>query len=60
MSCCYAIYPDSDPKPAAIFADLDEAMLWACARYGNDNFKIKYLAIAEVERAERNGAPGPS
>ena len=59
MTCCYAIYPDADPRPAAVFADLEDAIEWGVERYGDNQFRIAYLPMVRVEKAEQHGAAGP-
>ncbi len=57
MSCCYAIYPDTESTPTAVFSELEDAMEWGVERYGDDKFKIAYLPLVKVERGERSGGP---
>jgi hypothetical protein len=60
MISCFAVFPDGAATPAAVFADLEDAMDWGLERYGGDAFGIRHLEMAQVERAERHGAPGPA
>jgi hypothetical protein len=60
MMSCFAVFPDGAATPAAVFADLEDAMDWGLERYGGDAFGIRYLEMAQVESAERRGAPGPA
>jgi hypothetical protein len=60
MMSCFAVFPDGAATPAAVFADLEDAMDWGLERYGGDAFGIRYLEMAQVETAERRGAPGPA
>jgi hypothetical protein len=60
MLSCFAVFPDGAATPAAVFADLEDAMDWGLERYGGDAFGIRHLEMAQVERAERHGAPGPA
>ena len=60
MMSCFAVFPDGAATPAAVFADLEDAMDWGLERYGGDAFGIRHLEMAQVERAERHGAPGPT
>jgi hypothetical protein len=60
MMSCFAVFPDGAATPAAVFADLEDAMDWGLERYGGDAFGIRHLEMAQVERAERHGAPGPA
>lgn len=49
MTCCFAIIPDGNSQPAALFNDLEDAMDWGLKRYGGDAFKIRYLSVMKVE-----------
>jgi hypothetical protein len=60
MMSCFAVFPDGAATPAAVFTDLEDAMDWGLERYGGDAFGIRYLDLAQVESAERRGAPGPA
>ena len=60
MISCFAVFPDGAATPAAVFTDLEDAMDWGLERYGGDAFGIRYLEMAQVETAERRGAPGPA
>ncbi|HEY0707671.1 MAG TPA: hypothetical protein VGG33_12790 [Polyangia bacterium] len=60
MTNCFAVFPDGSTTPSAVFSDLEDAMDWGMERYGSDAFGIRYLEIAQVESAERKGAPGPA
>ncbi len=59
IPCCFAIIPDLSHQPLAMFADLQDAMDWGLKRLGGNSFRIKYIAIARVEREEEE-APAPS
>jgi hypothetical protein len=59
MTCCYAIIPDGTGQPAALFEELEDAMDWAIEKYGDDRFRIRYLRVAAIQRAELQGASGP-
>lgn len=59
MKNCFAVFPDGAATPAAVFADLEDAMDWGLERYGCDAFGIRHFDMAQVESAERHGAPGP-
>jgi hypothetical protein len=55
MNCCYAIYEDTDDcaeparDPAAVFADLEDAMEWAARRSPAGRCRIGYLPLVPVE-----------
>jgi hypothetical protein len=42
----FAIVPDGDREPIAVFRDLDEAMMWALGMLGSDRFVIRQVALA--------------
>ncbi|HXU81856.1 MAG TPA: hypothetical protein VN914_10700 [Polyangia bacterium] len=48
MLDAYAVIPDGNSAPAAVFVDLEEAIDWGLTRYGSDAFSIKGLAIQPV------------
>jgi hypothetical protein len=45
MRDAYAVIPDGNSAPAAVFFDVEEAIDWALTRYGSDAFSIKGLAV---------------
>jgi hypothetical protein len=49
MTFCYAIVPDGDNQPAALFEELEDAMDWGLQRYGNDAFRIRYVEVTPVD-----------
>ncbi len=60
MSCCFAIVPDAQERPVAVFADLEDAISWACERFCDGSYKISFLELTQVEqdeaRSRRDGA----
>lgn len=48
-TCCYAIIPDGTNDPAALFENLEDAMEWGLARYGDDSFQIRYVEVTSVQ-----------
>jgi len=56
----FAIFPDGDQQPSALFADLEAAMEWGVETYGCDAFRIRWLEVAPIERSEARGASGPT
>lgn len=60
MIGCFAIIPDGDQQPSALFKDLEAAMDWAVETYGCDALRIRWLEVAPIERAEARGASGPA
>jgi hypothetical protein len=59
MTLTFAIVPDGSNQPAAVFAELEDAIDWGLERFGADRFAVRSCQLARVERAERYGAPGP-
>lgn len=59
MSLSFAIVPDGSNQPAAVFAELEDALDWALTRFGADRFAVRHFQATRIERAERHGAPGP-
>ena len=47
----FAIVPDGDREPIAVFRDLDEAMVWALGTLGSDRFVIRQVALARETSA---------
>jgi hypothetical protein len=47
----FAIYPDGEDRPTALFVDLEAATEWALEKYGSDGFAIKYLTLLPTEVA---------
>ena len=45
MRDAYAVFPDGNTAPTAVFFDVEEAIDWALTRYGSDCFCIKGLAV---------------
>ena len=49
MTCRYAIIPDGNADPVALFEDLEDAMDWGLRRYGGDAFRIRYVEVSAAE-----------
>ncbi len=61
MICCFAIIPDGDQQPSAMFTDLEDAMDWGLETYGGDAFRIRYIQVTPVENGDRTSGPnGPA
>jgi hypothetical protein len=45
----FAIFPDESQAPAAIFADLEDAIAWGVHRYGADHFSIRHCPAVVTE-----------
>jgi hypothetical protein len=60
MLFCYAIIPDGENLPSALFIEIEDAMDWGLATYGGKSFRIRYLRYAQIEKADRIAAELPS
>jgi hypothetical protein len=56
----YAIIPDGQNAPSAIFTELEDAVDWGLHTYGGDAFRICYLEVAQVENEDRDVAHRPT
>ena len=56
MREAFAVIPDGNSSPAAVFTTLEEAIDWGLSRYGSDSFRIRALEVQTV-RADA-GATG--
>jgi hypothetical protein len=45
MDDAYGVYPDGLDRPAAVFADLEDAIAWGLERYGQDRFAIRFCPV---------------
>jgi hypothetical protein len=52
MLFCYAIIPDGDELPSALFTQIEDAMNWGCHTYAGKGFRIRYLELAQIEKAD--------
>ena len=59
MLYCYAIIPDGQNVPSALFAELEDALDWGLDTYGGDAFRIRFLEVAQVESEDRDIARRP-
>jgi hypothetical protein len=59
MIFCYAIIPDGENAPAALFIELEDAMDWGLHTFGGDAFRIRYLEVAQIEKSDLDGACRP-
>jgi hypothetical protein len=59
MIAGFAIIPDGQDAPSALFAELEDAVDWGLDTYGGDAFRIRYLEVAQVESEVRDGARRP-
>jgi hypothetical protein len=45
MTCCYALIPDGNTQPTALFEALEDAMDFGLRRYGDDSFQIRFVEV---------------
>ena len=45
---CFAVVPDGQDQPAAVFSDLEDALNWALLRLGSDSFCVRRLHLVTV------------
>ena len=50
----YAIIPDGQNAPSALFAELEDAVDWGLDTYGGDAFRICFLEVAQVKNDDRD------
>jgi hypothetical protein len=55
----FAIIPDGQNVPSALFAELGDALDWGLDTYGGDAFRIRFLEVAQVESEDRDIARRP-
>jgi len=60
MLFCYAIIPDGESLPSALFTVIEDAMDWGLHTYGGKSFRIRYLEVAQIEKADRPAAELPA
>lgn len=48
---CFAIVPDGQHQPTALFDDLEDAMEWGLKKYGGDRFSIRRFTYLEATEA---------
>ncbi len=60
MLFCYAIIPDGECLPAALFTEIEDAMDWGLHTYGRKSFRIRYLEVAQIEKGDRGSGALPA
>jgi len=60
MITCFAIIPDGQNVPSALFAELEDAVDWGLDTYGGNAFRIRYLEVAQVENEDRDSSRRPT
>ena len=56
MRCYYAVLPDGQERPSAVFEQLEDAIDWGLGRHGADAFRIRRMDVIEVNHAAAMGA----
>ncbi len=56
MLSCYAIIPDGEEIPSALFTQLEDAMDWGCRAYAGKTFRIRFVTMAQIEKADLGAA----
>jgi hypothetical protein len=60
MLYCYAIIPEGQHLPSALFAEIEDAMDWGLHVYGGKSFRIRYLEVAQIEKADHGSVSLPA
>ena len=47
LTCCFAIIPDGNDVPVAVFENLEDAMDWGVRKYGGGRFTIRHMPIQQ-------------
>ena len=45
----FAVIPDQECAPTAVFTDLESAINWGLQRYGSDAFCIRGVQVSSLE-----------
>jgi hypothetical protein len=56
MLSCFAIIPDGEELPCALFTELEDAMDWACRAYAGKTYRIRFVRMAQIEKADLGAA----
>jgi hypothetical protein len=56
----FAIIPDGQNIPSALFTELEDALDWGLTTYGGDAFRIRFLEVAQVQNEDRDSASRPT
>jgi len=48
----FAIVPDQTQQPAALFAELEDAIDWGLRTFGTDAFRIRWIELVLLTAAE--------
>jgi hypothetical protein len=60
MDDSFGVFADGQDHPAAVFADLEEAIAFGLARFGADRFGIRYCPVAFLDPGEEAAWPARS
>ena len=58
MTPGYAVTPEKEDAPAAVFVSLEDAFSWATLRFGPGGFQIAPVITQVAPRAPRARPPG--
>jgi hypothetical protein len=47
LTCCFAIIPDGNDVPVAVFENLEDAMDWGVRKYGGGRFTIRHMPVTQ-------------
>jgi hypothetical protein len=53
MRDAFAVIPDEECAPTAVFCELEEAICWGIERYGSDSFQIRGVQMTPAESGVR-------
>jgi hypothetical protein len=58
LTCCFAIIPDGNDVPVAVFENLEDAMEWGVRKYGGGRFTIRHMPVTQASavRAKKAAA----
>jgi len=57
MRDAFAVIPDEECAPTAVFCELEAAITWGLERYGSDSFRIRSVQMTPVETGLRLVVP---
>jgi hypothetical protein len=56
LTCCFAIIPDGNEVPVAVFESLEDAMEWGVHKYGGGRFTIRHMPVTQAAAARAKKA----
>ena len=48
LACCFAVSPEGQSAPAAIFSDVEDAISFGLEKFGSDGFRIRHCPVLEI------------